>query len=49
MNILIMPVINRKNIKGEVTFQPPEFYNNTYWNATFNRLNDGGFLLFFQI
>ena len=33
---------NRRKIKGDVTFQPPQFYNNTYWNATFNRLNDGG-------
>ena len=24
---------NRRNIKGEVTFQPPQFYNNTFWNA----------------
>jgi len=39
---------NRRNIKGEVTFQPPQFYNNTYWNATFNRLNDGGLFAIFS-
>ncbi len=39
---------NRRKIKGEVTFQPPQFYNNTYWNATFNRLNDGGLFAIFS-
>ena len=39
---------NRRNIKGEVTFQPPQFYNNTFWNATFNRLNDGGLFAIFS-
>ena len=38
---------NRRKIKGDVTFQPPQFYNNTYWNATFNRLNDGGLFSIF--
>ena len=39
---------NRRKIKGDVTFQPPQFYNNTYWNATFNRLNDGGLFAIFS-
>ena len=33
---------NRKKIKNEVTYEAPEFYNGTFWQATNNRLNNGG-------
>ena len=39
---------NRRKIKGQVTFQPPQFYNGTFWNATFNRLNEGGLFAIFS-
>ncbi len=38
----------RKNMKGQITVEAPEFYNGTYWSATFNRLNDGGVFSIFS-
>ncbi|MFL2830495.1 MAG: PAS-domain containing protein, partial [Candidatus Puniceispirillales bacterium] len=38
---------NRKKIKNEVTYEAPEFYNGTFWQATNNRLNDGGLFSIF--
>ena len=40
-------VQNRKNVKGEVSVLTPEFYNGTFWNATSNRLKDGGLFSIF--
>ena len=41
-------VENRKKVKGEITIETPEFYNGTFWNATSNRLNDGGLFSIFS-
>ncbi len=41
-------VETRKNMKGQITVEAPEFYNGTYWSATFNRLNDGGVFSIFS-
>ena len=40
-------VQNRKKVKGEVSVLTPEFYNGTFWNATSNRLKDGGLFSIF--
>ena len=40
-------VENRKKVTGEVSVLTPEFYNGTFWNATSNRLNDGGLFSIF--
>ena len=41
-------VENRKKVQGEITIETPEFYNGTFWNATSNRLNDGGLFSIFS-
>ncbi len=38
----------RKNMEGQITVEAPEFYNGTFWSATFNRLNDGGVFSIFS-
>jgi signal transduction histidine kinase/CheY-like chemotaxis protein len=41
-------VENRRKVQGEVTIETPEFYNGTFWNATSNRLKDGGLFSIFS-
>ena len=39
---------NRKNIKGTKTFETPQFYDGSYWQATVRRLDDGGIFTIFS-
>ncbi len=39
---------NRKNIKGTKTFETPQFYDGSYWQATIRRLDDGGIFTIFS-
>ena len=42
--------ISRKNLKGTLTVETPKFYNGSYWQATYTRLDDGGvFTIFSEI
>ena len=39
---------SRKNLKGSMTVETPRFYNGTYWQATYRRLDDGGVFTIFS-
>ncbi len=39
---------NRNNIKGYKTFETPQFYDGSYWQATYRRLDDGGIFTIFS-
>jgi signal transduction histidine kinase/CheY-like chemotaxis protein len=39
---------SRKNLKGSMTVETPKFYNGTYWQATYRRLEDGGVFTIFS-
>ena len=39
---------SRKNLKGSMTVETPKFYNGTYWQATYRRLDDGGVFTIFS-
>ena len=39
---------SRKNLKGSMTVETPRFYNGTYWQATYRRLEDGGVFTIFS-
>ena len=39
---------SRKDLKGSMTVETPKFYNGTYWQATYRRLDDGGVFTIFS-
>jgi len=39
---------SRKDLKGSMTVETPKFYNGTYWQATYKRLDDGGVFTIFS-
>ncbi len=39
---------SRKDLKGSMTVETPRFYNGTYWQATYRRLDDGGVFTIFS-
>jgi signal transduction histidine kinase/CheY-like chemotaxis protein len=39
---------SRKNLKGSMTVETPRFYDGSYWQATYRRLDDGGVFTIFS-
>jgi adenylate cyclase len=39
---------SRRDLKGSMTVETPKFYNGTYWQATYKRLDDGGVFTIFS-
>ena len=39
---------SRKNLKGSMTVETPRFYDGSYWQATYKRLDDGGVFTIFS-